>query len=46
MSKCNRCGHICHCGLGDDHKVVLGCDCIGCDCGVVVDDTNECEACQ
>ena len=55
MSKCNRCGHICHCGLEDDHKIILNCDCIGCNCGsikdnknkeIIIDDTIECESCQ
>ena len=58
MSKCNRCGHMCHCGFDkDEHKAVSGCSCNGCNCGVIVDgtnggggvvidDTNECETCQ
>ena len=57
MSKCNKCGHICHCGMGNEHKITTNCDCNGCDCGVeveginggggiVIDDTNECETCQ
>ena len=43
---CTKCGHLCHC-IEADHE---GCDCSSCACkepeGVVVDDTNECEACQ
>ena len=57
MSKCNKCGHICHCGMGNEHKITTSCNCNGCDCGVevegtnggggiVIDDTNECETCQ
>ena len=49
---------MCHCGLDkDEHKAVSGCSCNGCNCGViiedtnggggvVIDDTNECETCQ
>jgi len=57
MSKCNKCDHICHCGMGNEHRITTGCGCDGCNCGVVVegnsggggvvvDDTKECESCQ
>jgi len=43
---CKKCGHLCHC-IEADHE---GCNCSSCDCkepeGLVLDDTNECEACQ
>ena len=43
---CKKCGHLCHC-IEADHE---GCKCENCDCkepeGMVIDDTNECEACQ
>jgi hypothetical protein len=52
-TNCKKCGHLCHC-IEADHE---GCDCTGCDCGnnqkldstnkgLVIDDTEECEACQ
>ena len=43
---CKKCGHLCHC-IEADHE---GCNCSSCNCtepeGLVLDDTNECEACQ
>ena len=43
---CIKCNHLCHC-IEADHS---DCKCENCDCkepeGMVIDDTEECEACQ
>ena len=45
---CKKCGHLCHC-IEADH---VGCKCESCDCqkveleGVVIDSTQDCEACE
>ncbi len=43
---CKTCGHLCHC-IEADHE---DCKCERCDCrqpkGVVVDSTQDCEACE
>ena len=37
MSKnCKKCDHICHCSApGDEHKVIVSCDCDNCECETV-----------
>ena len=50
MDKCKNCNCDCHCNTGA-HSASKGvCHCENCRCkepeGVVIDDTNECEACQ
>ncbi len=32
MNNCKRCEHLCHCNKNDEHKIVVDCDCIGCNC--------------
>ena len=47
-NKCKNCNCICHCSL-EEHSDMYGvCSCTACACSgeTVVDDTNECEACQ
>ena len=48
MSKCKNCNCICHCSLKEHSDMYGVCSCIVCACSgeTVVDDTNECEACQ
>ena len=50
MDKCKNCNCDCHCNTGEHSDPKGVCSCTNCRCkepeGVVVDDTNECEACQ
>jgi len=32
---CKKCKHECHHDLSGEHKMITGCDCEKCDCGVV-----------
>jgi hypothetical protein len=32
MNNCKRCGHLCHCNKNDEHRIVVDCECIGCNC--------------
>ena len=48
MSRCKNCNCICHCSL-EEHSDMYGvCSCTSCACSkeTIIDNTNECEACE
>ena len=48
MSKCKNCKCICHCSLKEHSDMYGVCSCKACACSneTIIDNTNECEACQ
>ena len=49
MNKCEDCNCNCHCNVKGHSDLYRVCCCENCKCKkkeVVVDDSNECEACQ